>query len=173
MASTIRFTHFPSTNKPPDFIYDLSGVFKDHEDEIASLQGNKLRSDEVLALLRDDLVSIGYDVEKGKKARDKIHRPVTFGENGDYDLKYEVDAYNSEFRVSLEIEAGRGWQGNAIYRDLIQGMVMNGVDHLIVAVLNHYYSTGGDDYKKCLRVCEALSNHERIKLPYTITIVGY
>ena len=32
----------------------------------------------------------------------------------------------------MEIEAGRGVLGNAIYRDLIQGMVMTNVDHLVV-----------------------------------------
>lgn len=148
-------------------------MFKDHEDEIASTRGNKHKSDKVLAILRDDLVSLGFDVEKGKKAVDKIHRPVTFGEDGKSDLKYEIDAYHPDLRVGLEIEAGRGWNGNAIYRDLIQGMVMNGVDHLVVAVLNHYYASGADDYKKCLSVCSAISSHERIKLPYTITLFGY
>lgn len=52
--------------------------------------------------------------------------------------QYEIDAFNSVTRVGLEIEAGRGVQGNAIYRDLIQGMVMTNVDHLVVAVANEY-----------------------------------
>ncbi len=173
MASSIRFTHFPNTNQPPEFIHDIAEVFKSHENEIASMKGNELKSDEVLTVLRDSLVEVGYLVEKGKKAVDKIHRPVTFGENGDSDLKYEIDAYHPEFKVGLEVEAGRGWNGNAIYRDLIQGMVMNGVDHLVVAVLNRYHSSGRDDYKSCLSVCSALSSHQRVQLPYTITLIGY
>jgi hypothetical protein len=32
------------------------------------------------------------------------------------------------------VEAGRAWMGNAIYRDLLQALVMVQVDHLILAV---------------------------------------
>ena len=36
--------------------------------------------------------------------------------------------------AGLEIEAGRAWMGNAIYRDLVQALVMVDLDHLILAV---------------------------------------
>jgi hypothetical protein len=38
----------------------------------------------------------------------------------------------------LEVEGGRGWMGNAVYRDLVQGAVMVGVEHLCLAVSNVY-----------------------------------
>jgi hypothetical protein len=44
----------------------------------------------------------------------------------------------------LEIEAGRAWMGNAVYRDLIQALVMVEVDVLALAVPNGYrYKSGG------------------------------
>ena len=157
---SIRFTHFPRTSKPPKFVHDIFGIFESHENDISTKKGNTHDSDRVLAELRDDLVALGYDVESGKKRHQKIHRPVTFGENGVSDLKYEV-------------EAGRGHAGNAIYRDLVQGIVMNGVDHLVIAVCNHYHSNGSDDYSKCLSICEGFFIQNRVKLPYTLTLIGY
>lgn len=169
----IRYTHFPRTEKPPEFITEIFEIFKSHEQEISTEMGNKFDSDGVLAILRASLSNTGFEVESGKKASQKIHRPVTFKENGEYDMKYEIDAYHEGNRLGLEVEAGRGFAGNAIYRDLIQGIVMNGVDHMVIAVCNHYHSNGSDDYKKCLSICDALSMQNRVKLPYSLTLIGY
>ena len=169
----IRYTHFPRTEEPPEFITELFSIFNFHEDEISTEKGNKLDSDGVLAILRSSLENAGFEVESGKKSTQKIHRPVTFGENGKPDMKYEIDAYHPKHSIGLEVEAGRGYAGNAIYRDLIQGIVMNGVEHLAIAVCNHYHSSGSDDYKKCLNICSALSLQTRVKLPYSITLIGY
>jgi len=61
-----------------------------------------------------------------KRKADKIERPVFYGENGIPTLRYEIDAYHPDWRCGLEVEAGRGWMGNAVYRDLIQAAVMVG-----------------------------------------------
>ena len=77
------------------------------------------------------------------------------------------------------MEAGRAWMGNAVYRDLIQAMVMVQVDHLILAVPNIYkYQSGGKaarstDYQNTRDVAEALYSHTRLKLPYGLTVIGY
>ena len=47
-----------------------------------------------------------------------------FGENAAPSLQYEIDAWHPEWQAGLEIEAGRAWMGNAVYRDLIQALVM-------------------------------------------------
>ena len=170
---SIRFTHFPRTSEPPEFVRDIFAIFVKHENDISTKAGNTHDSDRVLAELRDDLMALGYDVESGKKKHQKIHRPVTFGENGISDLKYEIDAFHEGLGVGIEVEAGRGHAGNAIYRDLVQGIVMNGVDHLVIAVCNHYHSNGSDDYSKCLSICEGFFIQNRVKLPYTLTLIGY
>ena len=92
----------------------------------------------MLKTLRPDLVDIGFNVEAGKKRKEKIKRPVFFGERGEPTLKYEVDAYHPDWRCGMEVEAGRAWMGNAVYRDLIQAIVMVQVDILILAVANVY-----------------------------------
>ena len=177
--SDIRFQHFPITHEPPQFVLDVVECFRKNESAISTVQGMSGSSDVVLGFIRTDLKAIGFDVEKSKKSSDKIFRPVTFGINGKPQLKYEIDAYNSETRVGLEIEAGRGVMGNAIYRDLILGMMMTNVDHLVIAVANEYkYKSKNKqivskDFEKCVAICNALSGHTRVQLPYTITIVGY
>ncbi len=181
MAKTpIRFRSYPQTEPPPDFVKEVIRVFLGHEPEISTEHLTKgLKSDDVLKLLRGDLRSLGFDVESGKGKEQKIVRPVFYGENGVPTLRYEIDAYHEQWRCGLEVEAGRAWMGNAVYRDLIQAMVMVHVDHLCLAVPNSYkYQTGGrttksKDYENTIAVAEALYGHTRMRIPYGLTVIGY
>ena len=113
----------------------LVELFEEHAGEIGTCCLEKgLTSDKVLAVLRPDLIKLGFDVEAGKRIEDKIKRPVFFGENAQPELQYEVDAWHPYWLAGLEIEAGRAWMGNAVYRDLIQAFVMVDMEHLILAV---------------------------------------
>src|SRR5262249_20727024 len=106
-------------------------------------------------------------------------RPVFFGEDGRPTLRYKIDAYNPQWRCGLEIEAGRAWVGNAIYRDLVQAMVMGQVDHLCLAGPNGYRYNGGGpgpvstDYRNTIEVAEAVFGHSRVRIPYGLTVIGY
>jgi hypothetical protein len=179
-GSIIRFSTFPRTEPPPDFVADVVGVFIKHEGENATETNEKgLKSDDVLAVIGPNLAQIGFQVEASKKKVDKLERPVFFGENGVPTLRYEIDAYHPEWRCGLEVEAGRGWMGNAVYRDLIQASVMVGVEHLCLAVCNLYrYKTGGKpaisrDYENTRQVAEAIYGHSRLRLPYDLVLIGY
>jgi hypothetical protein len=122
---------------------------------------------------------LGFQVERGKNKDEKIERPVFYGENGVPNLRYQINGYHPVWRCGLEIEAGRAWMGNAVYRDLIQALVMVQVDHVLLAVPNGYkYLSGGkntvsSDYKNTCSVADALYLHRRIKLPYGLTVLGY
>ena len=155
-------------------------LFRDKEHRISSEQLEKgLTSDAVLSALCDGLVSLGFEVEQGKSHGDTIERPVFYGENGIPTLKYQVDAYHAQWRCGLEVEAGRAWMGNAVYRDIVQALVMGQVDHLCLAVANTYkYKSGGRsqssaDYLNAVAVADALYAHSRILMPYRLTIIGY
>lgn len=178
--SSIRYTCFPRTIPPPSFVKSVTDKFVQHEKEIGTIELKKgLTSNEVLTILRNDLVKIGFQVEAGKQKEDKIQRPVFFGENGEPTLKYEIDAYQPEWKCGLEVEAGRAWMGNAIYRDLIQGLVMVEVDYLILAVpLSYKYKSSGrhvasSDYQNTSSVADSLFGHTRVKLPYSLIVIGY
>jgi hypothetical protein len=77
-------------------------------------------SNEVLAVIADDLSVIGFDVESEKG---KIKRPVFYGENGSPTKAYNIDAFHDGWKCALEIEMARAIGGNAVYRDLIQALV--------------------------------------------------
>ena len=143
--STIRYISYPRTERAPEFASMVADVFRRHENEIGTTHLSKgLTSDQVLSTLREDLTQLGFEVEAGKKRGQKIERPVFFGEDGLPALKYEVDAYHPGWRCGLEIEAGRAWMGNAVYRDLVQALVMVQVDTLFLAIPNAYkYTSGG------------------------------
>lgn len=178
--SNVRYSSFPRTIAAPEFAKPVVDIFRKHEASICTRSLEKgLTSDAVLGLLRPDLVDLGFAVEASKLASDKIKRPVFFGENGVPYLQYEIDAFHSAWRCGLEIEAGRGWMGNAVYRDLIQALVMVELDVLILAVANSYrYSSGGKsvmsrDYDNTVSVADALFGHSRIAMPYQLLVVGY
>jgi hypothetical protein len=178
--STVRFSTFPRTEPPPSFVEDLVGVFSQHENEIATETNDKgLKSDDVLAVLGSDLAALGFQVEASKKRVDKLERPVFFAENGIPTMRYEIDAYHPAWKCGLEVEAGRGWMGNAVYRDLVQAAVMVGVEHLCLAVSNVYrYKSSGKptasrDYANTRLLAEAIYGHSRLRLPYNLVLVGY
>jgi hypothetical protein len=74
---TIRFSSFPPTEPPPVFAAELSAVFAKREPECGTSALEKgLTSNQVLTLLRDDLMALGFQVEASKQKNDKIQRPV-------------------------------------------------------------------------------------------------
>ena len=176
----IRFSTFPRTQTPPTFVPDLIERFEKHELEIGTSRQEKgLTSDALLAVLRPDLVDLGFQVEAGKRIKDKIMRPVFFGENAQPELQYQIDAWHPEWQAGLEIEAGRTWMGNAVYRDLFQALVMVDMEHLILAVpqLYHYNASGrptsSRDYEKTVAVAQTLYTHTRLEMPFRLCVIGY
>ena len=69
--------------------------------------------------------------------------------------------------------------GNAVYRDLIQAMVMVDLEHLVLAVpMTYKYLSGGrpalsKDYENTVSVADALYSHTRIRMPFSLTVIGY
>lgn len=178
--SNVRFTSFPRTQTPPPFTDSVVAAFRSYESSICTRTLAKgLTSDAVLGAVRPALLELGFVVEASKLAADKIRRPVFFGENGQPDLQYEIDAFHPDWRCGLEIEAGRGWMGNAVYRDLVQALVMVELETLILVVANRYqYQTGGKatsskDYENTVAVADALFGHSRIVMPYRLVVIGY
>jgi hypothetical protein len=177
---SLHYATFPRTQPPNHFVAPIVGVFSAHATAIATTVLEKgLSSDQVMSILRADLCKLGFDIESGKGAKSKLKRPVFFGQDGRPSRQYEIDGFHPEWRCGLEIEAGRAWMGNAIYRDIVQAMVMVDLDHLIVAVpLGYRYLSGGKpviskDYDNTVSVADALYSHTRIRMPYSLTVIGY
>lgn len=102
---------FPSYVQAPSWVNEFVDVIARHADKVDSRNVRGLTSDDVLAHIADDLTGLGYLVEKGKKATQKIRRPVLFGEDGVERVSYEIDAFHDGLGIAVEMEAGRGaWE---------------------------------------------------------------
>jgi hypothetical protein len=176
----VQFITFPRTIQPDELSIRIVDVFKKHLVEISTVELKKgLKSDKVHEVLSEDLKAIGFEVENGKTPEKKIKRPVFFGENGKTVVSYEVDAYHRGKRFGLEVEAGRAWKGNAVYRDLIINLLLIDVDHLVLAVpLTYKYKSKkknliNPDYTYAKNLIDNLYSQTRFKLPYNLTLIGY
>ncbi|MBX3273241.1 MAG: hypothetical protein KF729_23450 [Sandaracinaceae bacterium] len=178
--STIRFATFPSTRPPPTIAFEVVEAFRSEEHAVASVgRMTGMKSDAVLAAIAPELIEIGFQVEVGKQNHQRLERPVFFGENGEPTVQYSIDAFHPGAGCGLEVEAGRAWMSNAVYRDLVQALVMVDVQHLILCVANEYrFRSAGrivvnPDYSRTVEVARALFGHSRVKMPYGLTVVGY
>ena len=147
------------------------------QSEIESYLHQKLDSDQVLAAVRTKLVNAGWQIEAGKKDVDKIFRPVLFGDGGISKVNYEIDGWHPEHKVVLEIESGRGWQGNAFFRDLIRSSLIQGADYLAVGLRSSYsYANvkNQNDFVKARDQMDAIFASGRLQLPFEgILVFGW
>jgi len=174
--------YYPPRQRPPGWVEDVVAVFGAVQADVDSRHVSGLTSDRVLAVLRPGLVGLGFDVEAGKRKIEKIRRPVLFGELGSEDLAYEVDAFDQNRGIALEVEAGRGARGNAVYRDLIQTSLLVDAQFFVLAVAQEYrhklkaHAAGAvvQSYRDARRILDAIYASARLQLPLDgILLVGY
>lgn len=143
---------------------------------IATTDGHQPKSDDVLAEIAPALIAAGYDVEQGKRAANKLTRPVLFGENGKPTVEYDVDAFHPEHQVVLEVEAGRGAASNADFRDIVRSSLLVGVRYLALAVMVEYRGGGRPirSYENTRNQLDAIYASERLRLPFDgVLLIGY
>ena len=169
----IQWAYFPQSDKPIQEINNLVDIFKLHNQSIDS-NIHTHKSDEVLAIVENSLEDINYTVEKSKKAIDKITIPVLFGMNGKIEKYFDADAYNSDIKLVLEVEAGRAVTNYQFLKDLFQACMMQDVDYLGIAVRNTYGKNNQKDFEKVFSFFDTLYKSNRLKLPLKgVVIIGY
>ena len=68
----INWILYPLSEKPNDLVLKVVKVFEKHYDQIKSESHVGLHSDGVLKIVADSLADIGFKVETGKKAEQKV-----------------------------------------------------------------------------------------------------
>lgn len=168
----INWKFFPLSDRPPELVNEIAIVFENASETINSNVYDRQESNAVLAKVRDGLVELGFQVESGKKANEKIKVPVLFGLKGTHEKTFEADAYHEKEGYVIEVEAGRGVVNNQFLKDLFQACMMNEVYYLVIAVRNNY--RGSNDFGKVNTFFETLYASQRLKLPLKgIMIIGY
>jgi hypothetical protein len=177
-----RWRYFPSYAAPPDWVAPLVAIFAANQAQIDSavVHEERMESDDVLRVLADGLIGLGFVVEQGKKKTGKLPRPVFFGDEGTFLRTYEIDTFEPTRGIAMEVEAGRATMGNAIYRDLIQSSLMVDARFLVLAVPAEYrYKSSArtarePSYAKTYSVVEAIYGSPRLSLPFEgLLLIGY
>lgn len=174
------WVYYPAQDRPPAWTHDFIEVVRDVSDTIDSRASRGLNSNAVLAKLRPGLESLGYQVESSKLHANRIRRPVLFGENGAERVAYEIDAVHDSLGVLVEIEAGRGADGNAVYRDLVRASLVVDARFFVLGVLQQYrrMSSGRQiivhSYREARNQLDAIYASGRLGLPFEgVLLVGY
>jgi len=167
----ISWQYYPKSDKPPEHLLEVIKVFKQHETIVASPK-HTLQSPQVLSVLENDLLEIGFRVERSKKAEHKIKVPVLFGRDGRLEKSFEVDAYREDMGAVLEVEAGRAVTNYQFLKDLFEACMMHNVYYLAIAVRRKY--KGRTDFEKVIIHFDTLYASGRLQLPLKgILIIGY
>ena len=168
----INWVYFPKSSPPPEFGLSIVALFEQTTDAIDSTKSPNQPSNTVMARLRPGLEELGFRVEKGKTAEDKIVVPVLFGRKGKILKCFNADAHASRAGWVLEVEAGRAVDNNQFLKDIFQACMMHDVLHLAIAVRNTY--RGSDDFAKVESFLETLYVSGRLQLPLKgILLIGY
>lgn len=169
--------YFPKHSPAPDFLLKVVQVFEANADAIET-PANQFSSNDVLEAVADDLEMIGYLVERGKREDQKIIRPVLYGKNGNVEKSFEVDAWDHQNKVILEVEAGRAVANNQFLKDFFEACVIQDSDYLVIAVCKGYqppsFKNPVNDFETVATFLDTLYSSMRMQLPLKgILIIGY
>lgn len=175
------WSYFPRNVRPPQWALDLVDVVRASQSIIDTTPmpveaSERLTSDFVLSVLRPAMLHLGYEVEAGKRANEKIRRPVLFGDNGHPEVFYEIDAFHDELGIAVEVEAGRGAMGNADYRDIVRTSLLLDARFMVLMtpVLYRYGTTSTAAFARTRDQLSAIYASERLRLPFEgVLLVGY
>lgn len=172
------WAYFPRRSAAPDWVQEFLQVVGSHQSEIDSETHDRLESDSVVSALRLSLREHGWLIEQGKRSSEKIHRPVLFGDNGAIRVKQEIDGWHSGLGIVLEIESGRGWQGNAVFRDLVRASLIADARFLALGVRSRYSyganNTVQNDFERTRDLLDSIYASQRLGLPFEgILVFGW
>lgn len=118
-----------------DFHENTTKVFCKHGTKIDSFKDDNKKkrtsSNSVLRIVASDLLALGWDIEKGKKAIDKIRIHISDNK------EKNPDGWHKESKTILEVEGPRAWAANAWSRDLIKALQTE-QDYLVLVVRRLY-----------------------------------
>jgi hypothetical protein len=175
------WSYFPRNVRPPEWVEPFIAKVRAAEVRISTVkQSTGLHSDDVLQELAPGLEQLGYTGESGKRASNRIRRPVLFGSNGHAEVSYEIDAFHEGHGIVLEVEAGRAASNNATYRDIVRASLILDAQYLVLLLPVAYRFKSRDQpasipaYRHCLELLSALYASQRLPLPlHGVLLVGY
>lgn len=171
-AGWIEWQFYPKSAIMPNHLLSLIETFKINEEKISTIKNRTLISNDVLKIIRDDLIRYDFIVENGSSIKEKIRRPVLFGRNNSIEKSFDVDAYCLNTKTALEVEAGRAVTNYQFLKDFFEACVMVDVDYLTIAVRKNYRTQR--DFDTVTNFFDSLYSSHRFSTPLKgILIIGY
>ena len=170
---------YPLNAKPPEWAEEVVNTVNRCELAISTVAAHTgLSSDAVLEHLRPGLEALGFEVESGKGASQKVRRTVLYGENGRPEVNYDIDAFNDYLGAAVEVEAGRGAANNADYRDIVRTSLILDAKFLVLmqpfAYRSNATATPMHAYSNSRDQLDAIYASRRLALPFEgILLIGY
>jgi hypothetical protein len=173
----VNWQYFPRSRALPQHLQVLLNALEPGLERVAESRVTHT-SDEVLNFVSNQLLEIGYEVERGKRKSEKISRPVLFGPNGSVQKSFEVDAFEPVTGTILEVEAGRGVANHQFLKDFFEACAIQDANYLVIAVLNSYKpkssKNGNRDFETVITFFDTLFASGRLALPLMgILVIGY
>ena len=169
----IEWRFYPNSTVIPKKLADVVSVFVNNQEKIATRNNHTLSSNQILDLVMDDLIQLGFTVETGKLAKDRIRVPVLFSKNGTPTKSFDVDAYDNINKIVVEVEAGRGVTNYQFLKDFFEALVMIDVEYLVIAV-RKVYRTSHKDFETVTKFFDILYSSRRFTPAFKgLLIIGY
>lgn len=172
--SLIKHDHFSTGDPDMKRFKEIADVFENNRDGISAIKDTKgSGGNEVLSEIRPELEKLGFRVERSKKSEDQIQ--LSTPSDAGQESKYYVDGYHPDWGFVLEVEGGRR---DAIYKDLVKGLLLREASTLVIAVPTKYdYGEGtpqsDNRYELARREAGAIHNTPRFDSPCDILVIGY
>lgn len=175
----MRWNYYPRNKRADETSKAVINAFLEVENSISTTK-NKLKSNNVLSIVRPELEKIDFIVERGGKNPVKIEVPVLFGENSKVEKYFKADAYLERENYVIEVEAGRGYSNHQFLKDFFEACTMTDVKYLCIAVEEEYkYMSEGKvkiqkDFEKICAFFDSLYTSGRLGIPLEgLLIIGY
>jgi hypothetical protein len=167
----IDWQYYPKSRQAPKLLLQIVELFEASVPHISS-DKKELKSNEVLAFLREGLKGLQFEVEMGPKIDDSVAVPVLFGRKGTIAKSFRADAFHRTAGVVLEVEAGRAVDNNQFLKDLFQACMMADTKFVVIAVRRLYRTH--QDFKTVLAFFDTLYASGRLQLPLDgVLVIGY
>lgn len=173
------WSYFPRNVRPAGWVGPFVDSVAAQQPMISTLQQQGPKSDEVLQTLAPAWKELGFLVETTKSAADRIRRPVLFGEEGREAVSYEIDAWHDGDGIAVEVEAGRGTQNNADYRDVVRASLLLDARFFALLMPLRYAPPSLANnpvwgYRRTYDLLDALFASQRLRLPFEgVLLLGY
>ncbi len=147
----------------PAHIDEVGAALARLEPQIAHLwDGHGIDGRRVAALLRDELPN--WQCERRGSIQELTWEGAPI-------RPFRVDAQRGGGRSILEIEGGGSLQNNRLHRDLLNAMLLDGVEHLVLVVPNRVH--GRSTFEYAVAFCGRLRAKALLPEEMTVTVYGY